>query len=464
MNIKELRTLLKSEGAKWSISDAVDDQLDTAALATQYSLGALPAPAGALTARMPRMRRADGAPFRPWQLGVFPSLRDTVARLPSSWDWRNVNGQSWITPPRDQGRCGSCVAFATAGAVEAHWAIQRGQPLQQPDLSEAALFFANDRQCNPGDPRYGWQVPSALNYLVNEGSCFEVNYPYRAVNQVAQLVDGTERTLKIRGYDSTTSRDQMKRWLAEEGPLVTTFYVFEDFFAYWNGGAQGPYHHVTGSLKGGHAVLTVGYDDNQACWICKNSWQPGSGGDGFFRIGYGECGIDDRMYLIQDVYEIFTVDELPYNPCTLRVVNEGTNGWLLTDGIIRMKMFDTREDARNGLRVARRYTRHGFVGRDNPRTNRRDYITEYWAGNSGLSWEPLTKTDTIPYNPNDVVAQDLDGKGWRLQEGNHWMLLAHDLNDALVILQVVERHSRICFIGRNNKRPNRKGYIMTYWE
>ena len=44
------------------------------------------------------------------------------------------------------------------------------------------------------------------------------------------------------------------------------------------------------------------------------------------------------------------------------------------------------------------------------------------------------------------------------------MLLAHDLNDALAILRVVERYTKMCFIGRNNQRPNRKSYIMTYWE
>jgi hypothetical protein len=284
------------------------------------------------------------------------------------------------------------------------------------------------------------------------------------VNQTAELVQGTERTYKVRGYDSTTSTAQMKRWLCEDGPLATSFTVYNDFFAFFRNGS-GVYTHTTGGVAGGHAVLTIGYDDNQGCWICKNSWgATASHPDGCFRIAYGQCGIDSRMYLPQDAYDVMTVDEIPYNPGRLRIVDEGAKGWLLTDGVSRMKMFDNKEDARNGLCVARRHNRQGFVGRDNPRTNRIDYITEYWTGNSGLPHLPLTKTDCIPYNPNNVVAEDLDAKGWRIRDGRHWMLLAHDMNDALAILRIVERHTRMCFIGRGNKRPNRKSYIMTYWE
>ena len=170
------------------------------------------------------------------------------------------------------------------------------------------------------------------------------------------------------------------------------------------------------------------------------------------------------MYVPQDVFDVLTTDEISYDPSRLVVVDRGALGWMLTDGRMSMRLFDNAEDARNGLRVARRYNRQCFVGRDNPRPNRRDYILEYWDGNSGLNREPLTRTDAIPYQPNDVKALDLDAQGWRIHEGQHWMLIANDMNDALSELQVVERHSRICFIGRDNHRPNRADYIMTYFE
>jgi C1A family cysteine protease len=76
--------------------------------------------------------------------------------------------------------------------------------------------------------------------------------------------------------------------------------VYEDLYGY----NQGVYHYISGSLEGGHCVCAVGYDDNQQCWICKNSWGTAWGQAGFFLIGYGECGIDATMYAVEGVLQL----------------------------------------------------------------------------------------------------------------------------------------------------------------
>lgn len=70
--------------------------------------------------------------------------------------------------------------------------------------------------------------------------------------------------------------------------MSACFNVYEDFY-YYQGGV---YQHITGASLGGHCVTIIGYDDQQGCWICKNSWGKQWGEKGFFRIAYGECGID----------------------------------------------------------------------------------------------------------------------------------------------------------------------------
>ena len=84
---------------------------------------------------------------------------------------------------------------------------------------------------------------------------------------------------------------ERKAWLDEKGPLIAVFAVYKDFMEY----RSGVYRYVSGNLLGYHAVCCVGYDDEQGCWICKNSWNTGWGESGFFRIGYGEVGIDTEF-------------------------------------------------------------------------------------------------------------------------------------------------------------------------
>jgi Papain family cysteine protease len=79
-------------------------------------------------------------------------------------------------------------------------------------------------------------------------------------------------------------------FLASIGPMVACMDVYEDF-RNWGGGRV--YHYDgTSAYAGGHCLLVIGYDDDNACWIVKNSWSPSWGDGGFASIGYGECGID----------------------------------------------------------------------------------------------------------------------------------------------------------------------------
>ena len=64
---------------------------------------------------------------------------------------------------------------------------------------------------------------------------------------------------------------------------------------------DGTYRHVLGTDKDYHAICVVGYDDYNQCWIAKNSWGDAFGEAGFFRIGYGECEVEDFPFHAVDV-------------------------------------------------------------------------------------------------------------------------------------------------------------------
>ena len=50
----------------------------------------------------------------------YSSVAMADSSLPSSYDLRNVNGNNYVSPVRDQGRLGICWTFASVGAVESN--------------------------------------------------------------------------------------------------------------------------------------------------------------------------------------------------------------------------------------------------------------------------------------------------------------------------------------------------------
>lgn len=245
---------------------------------------------------------------------------------PASYDWRNVAGKNFITPVRNQGGCGSCVAFGSTATVEGTFRAQRGNPDLAVDLSEAQLFYcvakSQGRNC-----ANGWWVGPALDAYKN-GIADEACFPYTAGDQNCNLCsDSANRLTKITGWHAITNPADMKTWLSTKGPLATCFTVYNDFFSY----TSGVYKHVTGAEAGGHCVCCVGYDDAQGCWICKNSWGTGWGQTGFFLIAYGDCGIDSTMWAVEGIEETVWMNN--QRIIGLWSIDQDRNAWVYIDQI-----------------------------------------------------------------------------------------------------------------------------------
>lgn len=215
---------------------------------------------------------------------------------PTAYDWRNVAGIDYITPIKDQGACGSCVAFGSAATIEGTARVLYGASLPI-DLSEAQLFYcvaaSQGSTCESG-----WWPDQAFRSFETPGITDEAHFPYTAGDQGCGLQAGWPNvTTRLASWHTLSNIVDMKSWISTRGPLSACFSVYEDFYSY----VSGVYSYHTGQLVGGHCISIVGYDDAHGCWICKNSWGSGWGETGFFRIGYGQCGIDAEMWAADSI-------------------------------------------------------------------------------------------------------------------------------------------------------------------
>lgn len=223
----------------------------------------------------------------------FPTVKIATSHetsiLPSSFDWRNIDGIDYTTPIKDQSPAPTCEAFAICAALETKMQYQLKE-LYTPDLSENHLYFYAGGTIQEGYVN----IVDAANYLIEYGIPDEGCYPdpHRPDDYRFNSLEGWEnRTVKISEWGWINHDiDTMKQALIDHGPLIICIHFWQDFFYYFGGIYK---HHEIGRYAGGHVVAIVGYNDNDNYWIVKNSWGTKWGENGWFRMAYDADMIAD---------------------------------------------------------------------------------------------------------------------------------------------------------------------------
>jgi C1A family cysteine protease len=298
LNLKELQALLASKNALWQAGESANAKLPDDQ--KEKNLGYVPGP------REPSLRQRENISLA--NLSAAKTEGFSVSAIPAFFDWRNKNGNNYVTPVRNQGGCGSCVAFGSIANMETTYQIVKNNPSSGIDFSEAQLFYcyarSQGRVCGfHNESNAGWWVGPAMDSL-KQGISDEKCYPYdgsKDQNCTDLCSDSASRSKKISGWHEITNINDMKTWIATKGPLTTCFTVYSDFYYHYESGI---YHYTSGTVIGGHCVCVVGYSDaDNGYWICKNSWGTGWGESGYFCIGYGEAGIDATMWAIDGIVD-----------------------------------------------------------------------------------------------------------------------------------------------------------------
>jgi len=227
----------------------------------------------------------------------YEGLNDEIpANFNSSIQWPGC-----VHPIRDQGRCGSCWAFAASEVLSDRFCIVSNNKIDVV-LSPQYLVSCDTANlgCNGGWPVVAW------NFVVRNGLPTDSCYPYVSGDgtnpkcNAGKCQDGTEWTV-YRGKSIVTliNPTSIQQNILQYGPVEAAFSVYQDFLSY----KSGIYKHVSGGLLGGHAVKIVGWGREESTgtnyWIVHNSWDVTWGEDGLFRIAFGECGIDRAVTAVQ---------------------------------------------------------------------------------------------------------------------------------------------------------------------
>ena len=223
-----------------------------------------------------------------------------AAALPATLDYRSFNGKNFVPPIMDQGRCGSCVAFATTGTFETQLNLAANDGTAPFQLSPQYLF-----SCGGGACSYGWNVGPAATFLTKTGIPDNDCMPYGSGPLGADVAcskacsDAKQRVIKAKSFTTPTSGSQSTTAIKSalvKGPLIATMTVYADFDFY----TGGVYKHVTGEEDGGHAVSIIGWNDTDQAWIVRNQWGTEWGQNGFFEIAYSDTasGVGAETWLL----------------------------------------------------------------------------------------------------------------------------------------------------------------------
>jgi cathepsin B len=246
-------------------------------------------------------------PFKDWSESDIRGLFGTVLQesevkpsgivdngVPDSFDSR-TEWPDCIHPIRDQAKCGSCWAFAGSETFSDRVCINsKGKTNVILSPQDMVSCDSWNMGCNGGILSWAW------SYLKSTGIVADSCFPYSSETGTApkcasKCADGSAwKKYKCKDTISKSGVDDIKAEIYKDGPLETGFTVYEDFMSY----KSGIYTHTTGSQLGGHAVKMVGWgnENGTGYWIIANSWGTGWGESGFFRIKFGDCGIDSAAY------------------------------------------------------------------------------------------------------------------------------------------------------------------------
>lgn len=225
------------------------------------------------------------------------ALNELAVDVPSSVDLRRLMPPVW-----DQGSAGSCTGFAGAAL---HYYLQGSQDEQC--FIPSPMFIYYNARLLYGATKYdiGATIRDTMKVLNRWGVCKEQLWPYeqrKITNAPPKTAYRDAEKHQARAYRRLDRGvDSIRLAIATDRPVIFGFSVYSGFIsdeAESTGYIQIPHGE---SMLGGHATVAVGYLDEEARLICRNSWGAEWGDSGYFYLPYdyiADSGLSDDFWTL----------------------------------------------------------------------------------------------------------------------------------------------------------------------
>jgi C1A family cysteine protease len=217
----------------------------------------------------------------------LPDQRDFMYAAPAPFQQNippSVDLSNKCPPVYDQGQLGSCTANAIAAAIEFD---------QKRRFVPSRLFIYYNERVIEGTvgSDSGAQIRDGIKSVATQGAPPEKVWPYDiakfSVPPPAIAYTDAKADMVTLYQRLIQDLNTMRGCLASGYPFVFGFTVYSSFESATVAKTGIVPMPASGEKSvGGHAVMAVGYNDAKRQFLVRNSWGPGWGLKGYFKIPY----------------------------------------------------------------------------------------------------------------------------------------------------------------------------------
>jgi C1A family cysteine protease len=214
----------------------------------------------------------------------LPDFRDWTFK-PTVKPLRKVDLRPLDTPIYNQGNLGSCTANAIAGHLDFN---RKREGLKIIKPSRLFIYYNERNHDGTVQSDAGSSIRESVKTVNKQGAVPEIQWPYTVddftLKPPEKLYKEAVSYEDLTYYRLNQNLEDFKACLSEGYPFVGGITVYSSFPM--QGSSTVPIPRESDSVKGGHAIMFVGYNDDTEFFIFRNSWGDSWGSSGYGYIPY----------------------------------------------------------------------------------------------------------------------------------------------------------------------------------